>query len=113
MYIYVMETHFYSIPRIAFKRHGAVSGGKSSAARQGTDSAPGSRLPGRGSPAGGGDPEPRVRTSDSSCASRAPLGAARGGAAGVQGAPALAGLRALDQGSAACWPRSGASCASA
>lgn len=91
-----METRFYSIPRIAFKRHGAVSGGKSSAALQGTDS-PRVKTPDRGSQAGGGDPEPRARTSDSSCASRAPLGAARGGAAGVPGAPALAGLRAPDR----------------
>lgn len=91
-----MEIRFYSIPRIAFKRHGAVSGGKSSAALQGTDS-PRVKTPDRGSQAGGGDPEPRARTSDSSCASRAPLGAARGGAAGVPGAPALAGLRAPDR----------------
>lgn len=53
-----METRFYSIPRTAFKRHGAVSGGKSSAARQGTDSAPGSRLPGGGPRLGAGTRSP-------------------------------------------------------
>ncbi|XP_059886413.1 protein FAM162B [Delphinus delphis] len=75
---------------------------------------PGDRLsPRPGSPAGGAVREPRRLTTDSGCASGAPLVAARGGV-GVPGARSLvpAGFRPGDQG-AACSPTSGASCTSA
>lgn len=87
--IHVMETRFYSTPRIAFK--GIRSFEESLPRRSRGPTGP--ATPDRGSQAGGGDPEPRRNVRTPAVHPGSPGSAARGGAAGVPGAPAPAGLR--------------------